>query len=56
MLGLLAYIGVIIFFLRLMRLLHERDRDALKRGDDPPATDQRRKGFLSFLDQARSEA
>jgi hypothetical protein len=56
MLGLLAYIGIIVFFLRLMRLLHERDRDALKRGDDLPATDQRRKGFLSFLDQARSEA
>ncbi len=56
MLGLLAYIGIIVFFLRLMRLLHERDRDALKRGDDLPATDQRRNGFLSFLDQARSGA
>jgi hypothetical protein len=56
MLGLLAYIGIIVFFLRLMRLLHERDGDAVKRGDDFPVTHKPGKGFLAFLDQVRSEA
>jgi len=56
MIALLAYIGIILFFLRLMRLLHDRDRDAFKQGDEIPAPEQKSKGFLSFLDQVRSRA
>jgi hypothetical protein len=39
-----------------MRLLHERDRDILKRGANHPAADRKPGGFLAFLDQARSGA
>jgi hypothetical protein len=55
MLTLLVYVGIVFFFFRLMRLLHERDRDALAKDEAAPAQ-PRGKGFVSFLDQARSRS
>ena len=53
MLGLLVYIGIVFFFLRLMRMLHERDRELLQDRDAFQAARPREKGFLAFLDQVR---